>query len=141
MPIHALLLTALMLIAAAAPSARAEILIATAGPFTGTNLFRGEQIQHGAELAVANINTAGGVLGERLVLVIVDDACDPDQSVAVANKLVSDGVVFVAKVADDKFELVAENDMDEPVIGSPVPALNRIFLRGEKHLFCLTSSP
>jgi outer membrane protein assembly factor BamB len=52
-----------------------------------------------------------------------------------------DGVVFVADVSDDKFELLAENDMDEPVIGSPVPALNRIFLRGENHLFCLTSSP
>jgi hypothetical protein len=48
-----------------------------------------------------------------------------------------DGVIFVAKVTDDKFELLAENDMDEPVIGSPVPALNRIFIRGEKHLFCL----
>ena len=50
-----------------------------------------------------------------------------------------DGVVFVATVTDDKFKLLAENDMDEPVIGSPVPVLNRIFIRGEKHLFCLAS--
>ena len=50
-----------------------------------------------------------------------------------------DGVVFVAAVTDDKFKLLAENDMDEPVIGSPVPVLNRIFIRGEKHLFCLAS--
>jgi outer membrane protein assembly factor BamB len=52
-----------------------------------------------------------------------------------------DGVVFVANVADNEFKLLAENDMDESVIGSPVPASNRIFIRGEKHLFCLTSSP
>jgi outer membrane protein assembly factor BamB len=52
-----------------------------------------------------------------------------------------DGVVFVASVADDKFDLLAENDMDESVIGSPVPAANRIFLRGENHLFCVTSVP
>ena len=32
-----------------------------------------------------------------------------------------DGVVFVANVADDKFKLLAENNMEEPVIGSPVP--------------------
>ncbi len=77
-------------------SAHAEILIATAGPFTGTNIFRGEQIQHGAEMAVADINARGGVLGEQVELLIADDACDPDQAVAIANKLVSDGVVFVA---------------------------------------------
>ena len=52
-----------------------------------------------------------------------------------------DGVVFVASVADDKFKLLAENNMEEPVIGSPVPVSNRLFIRGEKHLFCLTTSP
>ncbi|MCP4509725.1 MAG: PQQ-like beta-propeller repeat protein, partial [Fuerstiella sp.] len=52
-----------------------------------------------------------------------------------------DGVVFVASVANNSFKLLAENDMDEPVIGSPVPSSNRIFLRGEKHLFCVSSSP
>jgi outer membrane protein assembly factor BamB len=50
-----------------------------------------------------------------------------------------DGVVFVAAITDDKFELLAENDMGESVIGSPVPVQNRLFIRGEKHLFCLTS--
>jgi outer membrane protein assembly factor BamB len=50
-----------------------------------------------------------------------------------------DGVVFVARITDDKFELLAENDMQESVIGSPVPAANRIFIRGEKHLFCAAS--
>jgi len=75
---------------------RAEILIATAGPFTGQNIFRGEQIQHGAEMAVADINATGGVLGQQVALTLADDACDPEQAVAVANKLVSDGVVFVA---------------------------------------------
>lgn len=50
-----------------------------------------------------------------------------------------DGAVFVAAVQRDRFELLAENDMQEPVIGSPVPVLNRIFIRGEDHLFCLAS--
>jgi outer membrane protein assembly factor BamB len=47
-----------------------------------------------------------------------------------------DGVVFVASVADGQFKLLAENDMEESVIGSPVPMGNRILIRGEKHLFC-----
>ena len=50
-----------------------------------------------------------------------------------------DGVVFVANVANDKFELLSENNMAESVIGSPVPASNRILIRGEQHLFCMTS--
>lgn len=50
-----------------------------------------------------------------------------------------DGVVFVAKVDGDKLELLSENDMQQPVIGSPVPAANRILIRGEKHLICYGS--
>jgi outer membrane protein assembly factor BamB len=48
-----------------------------------------------------------------------------------------DGVVFVANV-DGKFELLAENNMGERVIASPVPVANRLFIRGEQHLFCIS---
>lgn len=48
-----------------------------------------------------------------------------------------DGTVFVARIAGDKFEVVAENDMRESVIGSPIPVGNRLLLRGERHLFCV----
>ncbi|MCG8692531.1 MAG: branched-chain amino acid ABC transporter substrate-binding protein, partial [Minwuiales bacterium] len=56
----------------------------------------GEQMKRGAEMAVADLNAAGGVLGQKVRLVVGDDACDPKQAVAVANKFVSEGVVFVA---------------------------------------------
>ena len=77
-------------------SVRAEIRIAVAGPLTGLNTFRGEQIQRGAQQDVADINLAGGVLGQKVRLIVGDDSCDPQQAVALAHKLVSDGVVFVA---------------------------------------------
>lgn len=48
-----------------------------------------------------------------------------------------DGVVFVANVAGDKFEQLAENDMAESVIGSPIPLGDQILIRGEQHLFCI----
>jgi branched-chain amino acid transport system substrate-binding protein len=38
---------------------------------------------------------AGGVLGEQVRLITIDDFCDPEQAVAAASKLVSDGVIFV----------------------------------------------
>jgi outer membrane protein assembly factor BamB len=50
-----------------------------------------------------------------------------------------DGTVFVASVADDRFKILAENDLGESIIGSPVPAANRLLIRGEKHLFCLAA--
>ncbi len=50
-----------------------------------------------------------------------------------------DGTVFVASIANDKFELLSENNMAEPVISSPVPISNRLLIRGEKHLFCIAS--
>lgn len=50
-----------------------------------------------------------------------------------------DGTVFVASVAGEKFMLLAENDMGESVIGSPIPAAGRLLLRGEEHLFCITT--
>jgi outer membrane protein assembly factor BamB len=48
-----------------------------------------------------------------------------------------DGMVFVASIENDQFKLLSENKMDESVIASPVPAGNRILIRGEKHLFCV----
>jgi branched-chain amino acid transport system substrate-binding protein len=79
----------------AAP-ARADIAIATAGPMTGQYASFGEQMRRGAEMAVKDINAAGGVLGQQLRLEIGDDACDPRQAVSVANNMASKGVKFMA---------------------------------------------
>ncbi len=79
-----------------AGAAHAEIVIATAGPMTGPYAAFGEQMRRGAEMAVKDINAAGGVLGEQLVLRIGDDACDPRQAVAIANQFVNQEVIFVA---------------------------------------------
>ena len=49
-------------------SARAEILIATAGPLKGQYAALGEQLRQGASRAVADINAAGGINGEQLAL-------------------------------------------------------------------------
>jgi branched-chain amino acid transport system substrate-binding protein len=76
--------------------AAAEIQIAVAGLMTGAYAWFGEQYQRGADLAAADLNANGGVLGQSLELIVVDDFCDPEQAVAVAHKLTSDGVVFVA---------------------------------------------
>lgn len=76
--------------------AQADIKVAVAGPMTGANASFGEQFMKGASAAAKTINDAGGVNGEKIVLVQGDDACEPKQAVAVANKLVDqDKVVAV----------------------------------------------
>jgi branched-chain amino acid transport system substrate-binding protein len=74
----------------------ADIVIATVGPMSGSYATFGEQLRRGAEMAVADINAMGGINGERLVLEVGDDACDPQQAVAVAEEMASRGVKFVA---------------------------------------------
>ncbi len=72
-----------------------SIRIAAVGPLTGQYASFGQQLQRGAEAAVADLNAQGGVLGQQLVLETEDDACDPKQAVAVANSLASRGVPVV----------------------------------------------
>jgi branched-chain amino acid transport system substrate-binding protein len=75
--------------------ARADVLIGVAGPITGGLAWFGEQLERGTALAVSDLNAKGGVLGQQAQLITVDDFCDPEQAVAAAKKLVSDGVIFV----------------------------------------------
>jgi branched-chain amino acid transport system substrate-binding protein len=82
--------------ALSASAAWADISIGVAGPISGQYASFGEQLKRGAEKAVADMNAAGGVNGEQLVLEVGDDACDPKQAVAVANQMVSKGIKFMA---------------------------------------------
>ena len=72
------------------------IKVAIAGPQTGQYASLGTQMTTGGETAIADINASGGVLGKKLKLEIGDDACDPKQAVAVANRLTGDDVALVA---------------------------------------------
>ena len=75
--------------------ALADVKMGVAGPITGANAAFGAQLKNGAEQAVADINKAGGILGEKIVLSVGDDVSDPKQGVSVANKFAGEGVKFV----------------------------------------------
>lgn len=78
-----------------AAQAAAEIKIGVGAPMSGTDAVFGTQIRDGVELAVHNINRAGGILGRKLAVEIGDDAGDPKKGAAVAHKFVRDHVRFV----------------------------------------------
>lgn len=69
--------------------AQADIHIAMAFPLSGGEAVQGEEIRTGANLAVQEINAKGGVLGQKIILDYMDDACNATQATSVANKIVS----------------------------------------------------
>ena len=75
--------------------AQADIKIGVAGPMTGANAAFGEQYMKGAQAAADAVNAAGGVNGEKIVLVKGDDACEPKQAVTVAKDLSNQKVAGV----------------------------------------------
>ncbi len=92
----AALFLALPLIAGLACSQPSNtVRIAVAGPMTGDQSKQGNDLKNGVELAVAEWNDRGGVLGKKIELLVGDDQHDPKQAVAVANKFVNSGVVGV----------------------------------------------
>src|ERR1700739_2124079 len=73
-----------------------DITVAVAGPMTAVESAVGRQMKNGADMAVTDLNAAGGVLGKKLVLDVEDDACDPKQARSVAEKIASAKMPFVA---------------------------------------------
>jgi branched-chain amino acid transport system substrate-binding protein len=78
-----------------AGTATAQVKFGMAGPITGPSAATGAQMKNGVEQAIADINAAGGILGQKLTVEFGDDVSDPKQGVSVANKFAADGVKFV----------------------------------------------
>jgi branched-chain amino acid transport system substrate-binding protein len=78
-----------------ATTAHAQIKLGVAGPLTGANAAFGAQLKNGVDQAVADLNAAGGILGQKVEVVAGDDNSDPKQGVSVANKLAGEKVKFV----------------------------------------------
>jgi branched-chain amino acid transport system substrate-binding protein len=77
---------------AAADHVRAEIPIGFSTPLTGPHAWVGEPHLAGTELAVADLNAKGGLSGEPLKLIVVDDGCNAELAPLAAEKLVSEAV-------------------------------------------------
>jgi branched-chain amino acid transport system substrate-binding protein len=111
---RALLLVALVVACTAEP---ATITIGAAGPWTEGY---GAMNKRGIDLAVSEINAAGGVRGRPLRVIDVDDAGDGARAAAIAEQFVSDpsisavighvssgAMVAAAKVYDGRLAAVA----------------------------------
>ena len=71
------------------------ILIGVSGPLTGPNAQYGVQWKQGFDLALDEIQAAGGINGRKLAYRFEDSQSDPRQSVAIAQKFVSDPAIVL----------------------------------------------
>ena len=96
--------TALIGIAAfglvAASPANAEIKIGFQAPLTGFAATDGKSAKIAADMAIEDINAAGGEIGQKLQLISYDDQAKSDQAIFTANKLIGeDGVKLVVNAS------------------------------------------
>ena len=123
---------------ASAALGKDKIKIGLAGPFSGFAASFGEQLKQGGKLAVKHINAKGGINGHKIELVVADDACEPKQAVAVANKLtVKDKVAavighFCSSSTMPASTIYAENNV---LMITPASTNPKITTRGLKTVF------
>lgn len=105
------------------------IKIGSIGPLTGDNAVYGTAVRNGAELAVKEINAAGGINGMQIEFKMEDDVCDAEKSVNAYNNLIDWGMdilvgtvttgacLAVAKktAADNIFQLTPSASGDDVV--------------------------
>ena len=113
------------------------IRIGAAGPMTGDQSKMGVDLRNSAELAVAEWNEKGGVLGKKIVLLPADDQADPKQAVSIANKLVNQKAVAVVGHWNSSCSIPASKYYQDAniVMISPATTNPRLTLQGFKNVF------
>ncbi|MFG1359309.1 branched-chain amino acid ABC transporter substrate-binding protein [Xanthobacter pseudotagetidis] len=120
------------LFAGAAPPALAQVKLGAVGPLTGGIAAFGAQMRAGVEAAVADINARGGILGERIELIVADDGGKPEQGKAAANKLITDQVKFVVGHINSGISIAASQDYEEAGVLQISPATTNPVFTGRK---------
>jgi len=114
------------------------IKIGVAGPFTGAVATYGEQVWAGVSTYIDSVNAVGGIDGRPILLVKGDDACEPKQAVAVANRFVDQDKVaavighFCSATSLPASNIYHDADMLMVTYASTTPTLTE---RGLENIF------
>src|SRR3954471_16450261 len=90
-----LLLALAATLAAHRTRAAEDLALGFANPLSGPYATSGNDNRTAVELAVEDLDRAGGLLGRRVRVVVADDACGVERAEAAARELVGAGVVAV----------------------------------------------
>lgn len=119
--VTACLLAAWWMLARPSPVADTPFSIGLIAPQTGDAAAWGIPPAKGAELAIREINRAGGVSGHPLALKVEDDRCDPKTGVSAYRKLVAEGakVIIGAVCSNVTLAIAPMAERDGVVLISP----------------------
>lgn len=93
------------------------ILLGTISPNTGNLAAYGTAIMNGVNLAVEEINAAGGVLGSQIQVINADDQGDPTECMNAFNSLVSQGVgLIIGSVTSSCTSAITDSANEEEVV-------------------------
>jgi len=124
----------------AAGHAEAEIDIGFANPLSGPYALTGARNRIAVEMAVGQLNQNGGVLGDKVSLVAVDDACGLQKSVEAARLLVAARVAVVIGHLCSHSSLLAAGiyETADLLMISPSSTHPRLTEEGRRNVFRLT---
>lgn len=97
----------------AASSASADIKIGLMCPLTGKWASEGQDMKNIVSLLVDEANARGGINGQKIELVIEDDAGDPRTAALAAQKLASSGIVAAIGTYGSAVTEASQNIFDE----------------------------
>jgi len=138
MKTKSIILAALAICLTAATAQAKTLKIGSLSPLTGSYAADGNDIANGARAAIAAIEKEGGIPGyDKIDLLAEDDACDPRQAVAAANKLVNEKVVgvigaYCSSATIPASEALAEADI--PML-TPGSTSEKVTERGLPYMF------
>jgi branched-chain amino acid transport system substrate-binding protein len=89
------------------PNFTGTVRIGVAAPYTGDTADGGIQILQGAQLAADEVNANGGILGNRIEIVSVDDEANATTAQAVASQLLQNNIVAVVGHKDSGVSIPA----------------------------------
>ena len=93
------------------------ILLGTISPNPGNLAAYGTAIMNGVNLAVEEINAAGGVLGSQIQVINADDQGDPTECMNAFNSLVSQGVgLIIGSVTSSCTSAITDSANEEEVV-------------------------
>ena len=126
--------------ASSAADGEKAFILGGSGPLTGPTASYGLAVQHGEEMAVDEINAAGGINGYPIKWIFEDDENDPEKAVNAYNALKDDGMqVFVgATTAGPTLALTSETERDN--MFQMVPSSTAKDVTVPKNVFRMTLS-
>lgn len=99
------------------PGTEEEVVIGGIGPLTGSNASYGISVQQGGQLAVDEINAAGGINGMQIRYLFEDDESDAEKAISAYNKLMDDGMqVLMGAVTSDPCIAVTDESSRDGIL-------------------------